>query len=172
MTSCVARKFYDEKESEEIWKNIVNKKIKSLNKSLMKVIAHRHPVADKHREESERVKNLKIGDDSIPLYSKQMWDSQTASWVPFSFWGAHFIVNDRKEHVAVRIYAPCDFQPEFGPTVKGWRSLDTSYLNERLKENTCSDEDCPPPSPFNSFAGYKDFKEIIRQDRNEYSNPF
>lgn len=101
----------------------------------------------------------------VPLYSKQMWDSDKGSWVPFDLWGAHYIVNHRKEYLALRIYRPLSIQPEFDPTVKGWQSLDSSYLNERLKEDKCDQEN------YKSFAGYQNFIEMIRQDREELNNP-
>jgi hypothetical protein len=120
----------------------------------MKSIAQNE--ADQYRIDYEAM-------DSIPLYSKQMWDSEVGRWVEFSLWGAHYIVNSRKEHVVLRIYRPLAIQPEFGPTLKAWQSLDSTYLNEQLKEKE---------NPYESYEkncreleGNQAWKEIIRQDR-------
>lgn len=88
--------------------------------------------------------------------SKQMWDSEKRTWIPFDLWGAHFIVNERKEHLVLRIY-------RVEPGIEGWNSIDSSYLNNHLKEDKSD-------TPFNSFAGFKAFYEMIRQDRQEYQN--
>ncbi len=127
------------KEIIKMWSDITENNIESinrnLNKNLMKDIAEK----EDHLEDIKYI-----------MYSKQMWDSEKSEWVPFNLWGAYLIFNKRKEYVVLRIYAPCDIQPEFGPTIKGWRFLDSSYLNEILEK------------------GYKDFYVIIKQDREEY----
>lgn len=155
------QKIYDscsEKELSDMWSDIVGKDIESLNRSLMKAI---------DENEKQKVESLKIGDDHIPLHSKEMWDSEKGSWVPFDLWGASFIVNHRKEYLCARIYLPCVIQPEYGRKLMGWYSLNTSYLNERLKEFHLSEE--KRKNDLNkSFSGYQDFYEIFRQDRQEY----
>jgi len=141
-----------EKELIKMWSDITGKNIESLNKNLMKAMV----------ENEEQIKDVKD-----VMYLKQMWDSEKASWVPFDLWGAHFIVNQRKESLALRIYRPCDIQPEFGPAIKGWHSLDSSYLNEKLKEDKDSFEKYKSDL-FKSFSGYQAFYVMVRQDREEY----
>lgn len=97
--------------------------------------------------------------EEIELFSKQMWDSEKCSWVPYSLWGANFIINERKEYVCLRIYMPINVQPSYGPTIKGWQSLDSSFLNDYLKKDKNDYEKC---TPFKSFAGYQCFHEMIR----------
>lgn len=144
-----------EKELMKIWSDITRKNFNSLNKNLMKDISEKEEVKSSPKE----IKKV--------IYQKQMWDSGKNEWVPFDLWGAHFIVNHRKEYVVLRIYRPCNIQPEFGPTIKGWHSLDSSYLNEQLREDkdpsigTLSEN-------FKSFLGYKGFNAMIKQDRQEY----
>jgi len=97
--------------------------------------------------------------EEIELFSKQMWDSEKCDWVPYSLWGANFIINERKEHLCLRIYMPINIQPSYGPTIKGWHTLDSSFLNDYLKK----DKDyCEKGTPFKSFAGYQGFHEMMR----------
>jgi hypothetical protein len=117
---------------------------------------------------TQHVNNLEDKKE-VPLYSKQMWDSEEGSWVPFDLWGANYIVNHRKEYLALRIYRPAIIQPEVGPIIKGWQSLDSSYLNDQLKEDR---DDQLYLQKYKSFAGYQNFIEMIRQDREELNNPF
>lgn len=138
----------------KMWDDITGKNIDSLNRGLIKAI---------DKAENEEIQfTAKIQEEEI-TYANQMWDSENACWVPFDLWGAHFIINQRKEYLALRIYRPCAVQPEYGPTIKGWHSLDSSYLNEQLK-----DVKTPKENGFESFAGYQAFYEMIRQDRKEY----
>lgn len=143
----------DEKELIKMWEDIKGNNADSLSRNLMKAIAT--------NEEGKESVNEDV------LYTRQMWDSDTRAWVPFDLWGAHYIVNERKEDVQLRIYRPVSIQPEFGPTLRGWQSLDSSYLNEQLKENK------NPQEKFNqhqSFSGRQAFCEIVRQDQDEYAS--
>jgi hypothetical protein len=143
-----------EKELIKMWEDIKGNNTKSLNRSLMKKIANNEqgPLQEEERE---------------ILYAKQMWDSELGEWVPFDLWGAHFIVNERKEYVQLRIYRPVDIQPEYGPTLKGWQSIDSSYLNEQLKEKKVGYEKF---NQFNLFSGRQAFYEMVKQDRQEYKD--
>jgi hypothetical protein len=142
-----------EKELIKMWEDIKGNNTESLSRSLMKEIAiHEEPVQE---------------EEGDILYAKQMWDSELGKWVPFDLWGAHFIVNERKENVQLRIYRPVDIQPEYGPVLKGWQSIDSSYLNEQLREK---ESDYEKFNQFNSFSGRQAFYEMMRQDRQEYKN--
>ena len=142
-----------ERELIKMWEDLKGGNLQSVNRSLMKTIAQ--------AEEVETV-------DVTPLYSKQMWDSEVCDWVPFDLWGAHFMVNSRKEYVQLRMYRPLSIQPEFGPPLYGWHTMDSSYLNEQLKEKENPydnyEQNCK------SFAGRQAFKELMAQDRQEYRN--
>lgn len=166
MNLAKAINYYDPKynrKSED--KPIKDKKSRASNDSLMRAIERA-----KSRG-SDEVSNVKIDDGDIAINSKEMWDSEKGSWVPFDLWGAHFIVNERREYLAVRIYRPSDIQPENGPIVKGWHSMDTSYMNEQLKEDrSCLEK--YTEHLHKSFVGYKEFREMVRQDRIEEKNPF
>ena len=122
-----------ERELIKMWEDLKGGNLQSVNRSLMKTIAQ--------AEEVETV-------DVTPLYSKQMWDSEVCDWVPFDLWGAHFMVNSRKEYV--------------------WHTMDSYYLNEQLKEKENPydnyEQNCK------SFAGRQAFKELMAQDRQEYRN--
>lgn len=149
-----SKSLYDrssEKELIRTWEDIKENNFESLNKSLLKTISEKEEPGAQPQYE---------------LYSKQMWDSKKGSWVPFSLWGAHFIVNERKEYLQLRIYRPCKFQSEFGPTIIGFQTLDSSYLNEKLKEHDIPDDKY---KCFQSFAGYQAFYEIVKQDKREYA---
>lgn len=141
-----------EKELIKMWEDIKGNNTKSLNCSLMKKIAD---------NEQETIQEA----EGEILYAKQMWDSELGQWVPFDLWGAHFIVNERKEHVQLRIYRPVDIQPEDGPVLKGWQSIDSSYLNEQLKEKK---SDYEKFNQSNLFSGRQAFYEMVKQDRQEY----
>lgn len=143
---------YSEKELVKMWDDINGKNFESLNKNLMKAIEK-----EENKSHIEELKEI--------MYSKQMWDSEKGAWIPFDLWGAHFIINQRKEYVLLRIYRPCDVQPEFGPTIKGWHTLDSSYLNDQLKEGKTPEEKY---SPYKSFSGRQSFYEMIKQDKQEY----
>lgn len=93
-------------------------------------------------------------------HKKEMWDSEKGAWVPFDLWGANFIINQRKEYLALRIHR-IDYEND----LSGWQSVDSSYLYDKLKEDKT---DAEKHSQFISFAGYQDFKEMIAQDRYEY----
>lgn len=127
------------KELIKMWSDISENNVESinsnLNRRLMKAI-------------SEKEDQFKIGESDVVMYSKQMWDSEKSVWVPFDIWGANFIVNHRKEYLVLRIFRPCNIQPEYGNSINGWFSLDSSYLNKTLEE-------------------YPDWNEIIRHDRQE-----
>ena len=142
-----------EKELIKMWADIKGNNMSELNRNLLKAIAKN---TDEKSEEEPK-------EDVI--YSKQMWDSEKGTWVPFDLWGAHFIVNNRNEQVQLRIYRPLDIQPEYGPILKGWQSIDSSYLNEQLREKT------NPYQSYNqikSFSGRQAFYEMIKQDQQEY----
>lgn len=137
----------------KMWEDIKGNNIEGINRNLMKAIA-------KNEEETE----CQVISEEDPLYTKRMWDSERGGWVPFSLWGAYSIVNDRKEIVVVQMWRPADIQPEYGPTLKGWHSLDSSYLNEKLKETADSNDKF---DKIKSFSGVQSFKEIVRQDQQE-----
>lgn len=143
-----------EKELIKMWEDIKGNNTKSLNRSLLKEIAN-------NEQETGQEEEREI------LYAKQMWDSELGEWVPFDLWGAHFIVNERKEDVQLRIYRPLTIQPEYGPVLKGWQSIDSNYLNEQLKEKK---SDYEKFNQFNSFSGRQAFYEIIKQDHQEYKD--
>jgi hypothetical protein len=105
---------------------------------------------------------MKKFDTENMIGQKQMWDSEKGSWVPFNLWGAHFIVNYRKEHLVLRAYRPLDAQTEFGPVIYGWQSINSSFLNDKLKEDK---NDSDYENPFKSFAGYQEFREIVKLDQ-------
>lgn len=137
----------------KMWEDIKGNNIEGINRNLMKAIA-------KNEEETE----CQVISEEDPLYTKRMWDSERGGWVPFSLWGAYSIVNDRKETVVVQMWRPADIQPEYGHTLKGWHSLDSSYLNEKLKETADSNDKF---DKIKSFSGVQSFKEIVRQDQQE-----
>jgi hypothetical protein len=137
-----------EKELIKMWEDIKDRKIENLYPNLLKDI-------DKNTE-------FKIGEDKIPLYTREMWDSEEGKWVPFDLRGAHYIVNTRKEYVVLRMFRPVNIQPQYGDVLSGFQSLDSSYLNEQLKEKNMPAED---NSPFKSFSGMQNFYEMVRQDR-------
>lgn len=93
--------------------------------------------------------------------SKQMWDSEKGEWVPFDLRGAHFIINARKEYLGLRIYR------QFDHSSKGWHSVDSSFMMDKLKENKTDEE---KNSPFISFAGSQNFYEMIKQDIQGYKD--
>jgi hypothetical protein len=151
---------YSEKELIKMWEEIKGGNIEGLNHGLMKAIA-----------KNEEVTHARIGEEEDPLYTKRMWDSEKdrgkgqakGGWVPFCIWGAHFIVNERKETVIVQIWRPCDIQPEYGPILKAWHSLDSSYLNEQLKEKGREANE-----KFEKmYTGIQAFREMVRQDQQE-----
>jgi hypothetical protein len=145
---------YSDKELIKIWEEDVKGcQSQSANRMLMKAIADNEEKSD--------------DGNSIPLHSKRMWDSETSAWVPFEIWGAHHIVNDRKEYVQLQHWSPVDIQPEFGETLKGWKSLDSSYLNEMLKEKPSWIDQFNQNS---SFSCLKGFYEVIKQDQQEKRN--
>jgi len=90
----------------------------------------------------------------------KMWDSEKGEWVPFDLWGAHFIVNYRKDHLVLRAYRPLGVQTQFGHLIYGWQSIDSSFLNDQLKEGSID-------TAFKSFAGYQEFREIVKQDQKD-----
>lgn len=138
----------------KMWEDIKRNNIEGINRNLMKAIA-------KNEEETEC--QVICGED--PLYTKRMWDSERGGWVPFSLWGAYSIVNDRKETVIVQIWRPTSIQPKYGPILKGWQSIDTSYLNEKLKKKEDSND------KFSTMAsGIQAFKEVVKQDQQELYN--
>lgn len=141
-----------ERDLEKMWQEIKGGNIEVINRNLMKAIA-------KNEEEATCVV---IGGED-PIYTKRMWDSELGGWVPFSLWGAYFIVNERKETVIVQVWRPLDIQPEYGPTLRGWQSIDTSYLNEKLKEKEDSHDKFEKMK-----SGIQAFKEIVKQDQQEY----
>lgn len=136
---------FPERELMKMWENIEGRNLDGLNNSLMKTIG-----------KIEQEEAVKVGQEE-PLYRKRMWDTEKGEWVPFSLWGAHFIVNERKEHLVLQIWRPTDIQPKYGPTLKGWHSLDSSYLTEALKEKEI-------PS---KYIGSQAFREMIKQDHDE-----
>jgi hypothetical protein len=97
---------------------------------------------------------------------KQMWDSETRSWVPFDIRGAHFIVNIRKEYLALRVFHP-PVLTEYGHSLEGWQTIDSSYMQDQLKEDK---NDCEKDTPYQSYSGYQAWREMIQQDRQEYIN--
>lgn len=143
-----------ERELIKMWEDIKGNNTEAMSRSLLKSIA-----------KNDEDKNEKPEKDI--LYAKQMWDSEKGEWIPFDLWGAHFFVNHRKEYVAIRIYRPLAIQPECGPILRGWQSLDSSYLNEKLKETTDPYEQY---NQFKSFSGQQVFYEMIKQDQQEYKN--
>lgn len=136
---------FPERELIKMWEDIEERNLDRLNRSLMKAIG-----------KNEQEEAAKVGQEE-PLYRKRMWDTEKGEWVPFSLWGAHFIVNERKEPLVLQIWRPVDIQPEYGPTLKGWCSIDSSYLTEALKEKEI-------PS---KYIGNQSFREIIKQDYDE-----
>ena len=140
-----------ERELIKMWEDIKGNNIEGINRNLMKSIA-------KNEEETECL--VISGED--PLYTKRMWDSEIGGWVPFSLWGAYSIVNDRKETVVVQMWRPTNIQPEYGPTLKGWHSIDSSYLNEKLKETADSNNKFEK-----MMSGIQAFKAIVKQDQQE-----
>jgi len=147
---------FAERDLAKMWQEIKGGNIEGINRNLMKAIA-------KNEEETE----LQVISGEEPLYKKRMWDSEIGGWVPFSLWGAYSIVNDRKETVVVQMWRPLDIQPEYGPTLKGWHSIDSSYLNEKLKEKEDSNDKF---EKMKSFSGVQAFQEIVRQDQQELYN--
>ena len=155
MNSITENTMYDsssEKELIKMWEDIKRNNTESLNRSLLKEIANQteDPIVDEEND---------------ILYAKQMWDSEIGEWVPFDLWGAHFIVNDRKEDVVLRIYRPVAIQPEYGPALRGWQSIDSSYINEQLREKKSPYEQF---NQFNSISGFQAFSEMVKQDNQEY----
>lgn len=130
-----------ERELIKMWEDIKGNDTQSISRSLMRDIAKNTQGVSQETEEDV-------------LYAKQMWDSEKEEWVAFDLWGAHYIVNYKKEDIRLRIFTPAPFQPEFEPVIWGWKTIDSSSLNEQLKENLISE--------------YDDFYEMARQDRQEY----
>lgn len=141
----------DEKELIKMWEDIKGTNIDSLNCSLMKAIAE----------------NVVVGEpvNEILAYSMRIWDSERGDWVPFDLWTAHYIINELKEYLALQIFCPASVQPQLDPTLWGWHSLDSSYLNEKLKEKE------NPLKKFNqlkSLSERKTFCKLIKQYHDEY----
>ncbi|MEK6884599.1 MAG: hypothetical protein AABY22_33510, partial [Nanoarchaeota archaeon] len=67
----------------------------------------------------------------------------------------------------LRIKMPLAIQPEYGPVLVGWQSIDSSYLNDHLKEEKNPFEN---NEQFKSFSGMQAFYEMVRQDRQEYKD--
>lgn len=131
-----------DKELIKMWEDINGNNIESLCRSLLKKIAS-------HAEDPAL-------DEEDILDEKQM-RGVIGKWEPFSLWGAHFIVNVKKEYVQVRIKRPLAIQPEYGPVLTGWQSIDSSSLNEQLNQ-------------FKSFSDFQAFAEMIKQDHQEYKD--
>jgi|SRR5882672_129436 len=108
-----------ERELESLWENISGKDIRNLNRNLIKAIAKNED---------------KVQTKEIPLQAKQMFDSEKAEFVPFDIWGAHYIVNVKKETLVMRIYLPLPYQNEGGEVLKAWTRYDCAHLQESLDE--------------------------------------
>ncbi len=140
----------------KMWEDIKGSDTTSLNRSLMKVIAK--------NEENEEEQKIVVGEEN-ELFAIQMWDSEMGEWVPFSMWGANYIVNVRKEYVAIRMFQNAPVQPEYGKVLKGWLSVDSSFLNEQLREK----ESAEAENPFNmAHKSKRSFYEMVAQDAQEY----
>lgn len=119
MTYCTTNPLYEshsEGELKKMWENIKGNNVRNLNMSLLKAIQ----------------KN-----EEVPLYSKQMFDSEKSKWVPLDLWGAHHIINHRKENLRVRMYMALPgqvHQDEEKNLLKGWVTYDSSYLQASLKD--------------------------------------
>ena len=109
-----------ERELIKMWQDIEGGNVEGVCDSLMKAIANNET-------------DVKIGAED-PLYMMRMLNTETWQWVPFNMLDAYSIVNDRDECLVVQIWRPTDKQPKYGPTLKGWHRMDTSYLNKALKD--------------------------------------
>jgi hypothetical protein len=136
-------KSHSERELEKMWADRQLKDKKNSNRSLLKAISN--------LEYNEKI-------NEIPLYSKQMYDSAKSKWVPFDIRGAHYIINNRDENLNMRISLPVP--NEYGEIIMGWKSLDSSYLQESLKEKNTT-----------SVANeWRDWIKMVEQDKQEYRN--
>lgn len=104
--------------------------------------------------------------EDIPLNTKQMWDGN--EWVPLCLSKAHRMIKNDKDFVLrVRMYSQCVNQPEFGETIKGWRTIDSEYLADGLarlsdlKSVSCS---CCAPQYTSREVLEGDIKEQEQED--------
>jgi hypothetical protein len=147
-----------ERDLVKMWEDIKGSNTASLNRSLMKDIAKKN-----EKEEEQEI----IEGQGNFLYAKEMWDSEKGDWVPFDMWGANYIINVRKEDVQLRMWQPLTIQPEYGPVLKSWQTIDSSYLNEQLREKSSTSNNVENPYTM-SHKGQRSFYEMIKQDHREY----
>lgn len=110
---------YPERELERMWQDISTKNYKNLSNKLLKAIS----------KDKDKVKTV-----DIPLYSKRMFDSEKVQYVPFNIWGAHYIVNVRKENLLMQIFLPLPYQVESDDPLKGWSKYNCEHLQKSLME--------------------------------------
>lgn len=144
---------HSEKELIASWEEeVVGTNTKSCNRLLMKEIG-------KNEEDVEG--------NNIPVNTRQMYDSKSNSWIPYDFWFGLVVVNDRKEQILARIWEAAPYQPEFGKTLYGWKTLNTDLLQSILeKKESAIDQ-------FNQktlVGNRNEFYEVIKQDRQEKRN--
>jgi hypothetical protein len=112
---------YPERELDRMWQDICSKNFSNLNKNLLKAIS----------KNQDTVKS-----EDIPLYSKRMYDSEKMKYVPFDIWGAHHIVNIRKENLLMQIFLPLPYQVESDNPLNAWSKYNCEHLQESLTEKT------------------------------------
>lgn len=150
---------YPERELENMWQQINEKDTANLSRSLLKAIA----------KKEEGVKTIEI-----PLYTKQMFNPETEEWIPFDIWGAHFIINNFNGPFEMRMRMPLPNQNEFGEILSGWKSYDTSYLQESLKDKKLNDK-AIDNTPKNSISAQTQTElqywlDLVRKEREAYKS--
>jgi hypothetical protein len=138
-----------ERELENMWEDIKGNNITNLNRSLLKDI-------DKN--------DTQVKTESLPVYRKEMYDSEEGEWVPFDIRGASYIINERNEKLRMRMMMPMPSYNEFGALIYSWKPYDSSYLQSTLKDKTYK---VPKLAPVHS-QDIQEWLQMIKQDHQEY----